>query len=29
VPGYELEDWIAAESEVDALLAADHSPRPQ
>ena len=29
VPGYELEDWIAAESEVDSLLAAEHSRRPQ
>lgn len=29
VPGYELEDWIAAESEVDALLEADHGRRPQ
>jgi hypothetical protein len=29
VPGYELEDWIAAESEVDALLEAEHSRRPQ
>jgi hypothetical protein len=29
VPGYELEDWIAAESEVDSLLEAEHSRRPQ
>jgi hypothetical protein len=29
VPGYELEDWIAAEGEVDSLLAAEHSRRPQ
>jgi hypothetical protein len=29
VPGYELEDWIAAESEVDSLLAAEHTRRPQ
>jgi hypothetical protein len=29
VPGYELEDWIAAESEVDALLEAEHTRRPQ
>jgi hypothetical protein len=28
-PGYELEDWIAAESEVDSLLEAEHSRRPQ
>ncbi len=29
VPGYELEDWISAESEVDSLLAAEHTRRPQ
>lgn len=29
VPGYELEDWIAAESEVDALLEAENTRRPQ
>jgi hypothetical protein len=29
VPGYELEDWIAAESEVDSLLEAEHSRHPQ
>jgi hypothetical protein len=23
-PGYETEDWLAAESEVDALLSAGH-----
>jgi hypothetical protein len=28
-PGYELDDWIAAESEVDSLLEAEHSRRPQ
>jgi hypothetical protein len=28
-PGYELEDWIAAENEVDTLLDAEHTRRPQ
>jgi hypothetical protein len=28
-PGYELDDWIAAESEVDSLLEAEHGRRPQ
>jgi hypothetical protein len=28
-PGYELDDWIAAENEVDTLLEAEHSRRPQ
>lgn len=28
-PGYELEDWIAAENEVDSLLDAEHTRRPQ
>jgi len=28
-PGYELDDWMAAESEVDSLLEAEHSRRPQ
>lgn len=28
-PGYELEDWLAAENEVDTLLRADHSRPPQ
>lgn len=26
-PGYELDDWIAAESEVDSLLESEHSHR--
>ena len=25
-PGYELEDWLAAEKEVDALFDSEHSP---
>jgi DUF2934 family protein len=29
VHGYELEDWLAAEAEVDALLAAEHRAPPQ
>lgn len=28
-PGYELEDWISAENEVDSLLEAEHTRRPQ
>jgi hypothetical protein len=28
-PGYELEDWIAAENEVDSLLDAEHGRHPQ
>lgn len=28
-PGYELDDWIAAESEVDSLLDAEHTRIPQ
>ena len=28
-PGFELEDWLSAEVEVDALLAADHGAAPQ
>ena len=28
-PGYEEEDWLAAEAEVDALLRADHGKQPQ
>ena len=27
--GYELEDWLAAEGEVDALLSAHHGAAPQ
>lgn len=29
VHGYDLEDWLAAEAEVDALLAAEHRAPPQ
>ena len=28
-PGYETEDWLAAEVEVDALLRAEHGGSPQ
>jgi len=28
-PGGEVEDWLAAEAEVDALLRADHGRQPQ
>jgi hypothetical protein len=28
-PGHEEEDWLAAESEVDALLKIDHGGSPQ
>ena len=28
-PGYETEDWLAAEVEVDALLRAEHGSSPQ
>jgi hypothetical protein len=28
-PGYEAEDWLAAEAEVDALLRADHTSSRQ
>jgi Protein of unknown function (DUF2934) len=28
-PGYETEDWLSAEAEVDALLRADHTSSPQ
>jgi len=28
-PGYEAEDWLAAEAEVDALLKAAHGGSPQ
>jgi Protein of unknown function (DUF2934) len=28
-PGYEAEDWLSAEAEVDALLRADHTSSPQ
>lgn len=28
-PGYEEEDWLAAEAEVDALLRADHGKQAQ
>lgn len=28
-PGGEVEDWLAAEQEVDRLLAAEHVPGPQ
>jgi hypothetical protein len=27
--GYETEDWLAAEAEVDALLRAEHGATPQ
>jgi Protein of unknown function (DUF2934) len=27
-PGYEVEDWLAAEKEVDALLRAEHVGGP-
>jgi hypothetical protein len=29
VPGHEVEDWLAAEQEVERLLAAEHVPTPQ
>jgi Protein of unknown function (DUF2934) len=29
VPGYETEDWLAAEAEVDALLRVGHGGSPQ
>ncbi len=29
VPGYETEDWLAAEAEVDALLKLSHGGSPQ
>jgi hypothetical protein len=29
VPGYETEDWLAAEAEVDALLKVSHGGSPQ
>jgi hypothetical protein len=28
-PGYEVEDWLAAEAEIDALLRAEHGGAPQ
>jgi hypothetical protein len=28
-PGQEIEDWLAAEQEVERLLAAEHAPTPQ
>jgi hypothetical protein len=28
-PGYETEDWLAAEADVDALLRAEHGGSPQ
>lgn len=29
VHGYDLEDWFAAEAEIDAMLAAEHRAPPQ
>jgi hypothetical protein len=29
VPGREVEDWLAAEAEVERLLAAEHTPSPR
>jgi hypothetical protein len=29
LPGREVEDWLAAEAEVERLLAAEHTPAPQ